>query len=182
MLTYRFQSENLTNYVRRCREEWPKNRVFRHETLLSVIDIKTRPVLCTHNTMAGKVGQLVSLKPLLTIQYEPDRGKFYYSAVDPHAHTSEATWLPKTEVDEIVRRNKAYLPDGMPIPVKTFLQCWGASPTTGSPKILNWLATIFQRASLEFGDSPSVIANRLIERSGQLQLAGEQKLIQAIAA
>lgn len=182
MLTYRFQSENLKSYVSRCRVEWPKYRVFRHEILVAAIDIKTRPILCSYNTMTGKVGQLVSLKPLLTIQYEPDRGKFYYSAIDPHAHTSEPTWLPKTEVDEILRRNKAYLPDGMPIPVKTFLQCWGASPTTESPKILNWLATIFQRASLEFGDSPSVIANRLIERSGQLQLVTEKQLIQAIAA
>lgn len=182
MLTYRFQSENLKSYVSRCREEWPKNRVFRHETLLSVIDIKTRPVLCTHNTMAGKVGQLVSLKPLLTIQYEPDRSKFYYLAIDPHAHTSEPTWLPKTEVEEIVRRNKAYLPDGMPISVKTFLQCWGAGQTVESPKILNWLAVIFQRASVDFGDSPSVIARRLMERSSQLQAAAEEKLIQAIAA
>lgn len=182
MLTYRFQSENLKNYVRRCREEWPKSRVFRQEILLSVIDIKTRPVICKHNTMTGKVGQLVSLKPLVTIQYEPDRGKFYYSAIDPHAHTSEPTWLPKIEVDEILRRNKAYLPDGMPIPVRTFLQCWGAGQVAESPKILNWLATIFQRASIEFGDSPMVIANRLIERSGQLQLAAEQQLIQAIAA
>lgn len=182
MLTYRFQSENLKSYVSRCRVEWPKNRVFRHETLVAAIDIKTRPILCSHNTMAGKVGQLVSIKPLLKIQYEPDLGKFYYSAIDPHAHTSEATWLPKTEVEEILRRNKAYLPDGMPVSVKTFLMCWGAGQVTESPKILNWLATIFQRASLEFGDSPSVIANRLIERSGQLQLVAEQQLIQAIAA
>ena len=182
MLTYRFQSENLKSYVSRCRIEWPKNRVFRREILVAAIDIKTRPILCSHNTMAGKVGQLVSLKPLLTIQYEPDLGKFYYSAIDPHAHTSEATWLPKTEVEEILRRNKAYLPDSMPVPVKTFLMCWGASPVTESPKTLKWLATIFQRASIEYGDSPSVIANRLIQRSQQLQLAAEQKLIQAIAA
>lgn len=182
MLTYRFQSENLKSYVSRCKAEWPKSRVFQHEVLLAAIDVQTRPILCAHNTMAGKIGQRVTMKPLLTIQWEPDTGKFYYSAHNPFCGISEPTWLPKVEVDAILRHNKNYLPDGLPIPVRSFLLCWGADPKLETVKVVSWLATVFQRASLEFGDSPSVQANRLIERAGQLQLASEEKLLQAIAA
>lgn len=182
MLTFRFHSENLKNYVTRCKAEWPKSRVFKHEVLLAAIDVKTRPVLCTHNTMAGIVGQLVSLKPLLSIQWEPDRDKFFYSAHNPYCSTSEPTWLPKTEIDDILRRNRAYLPDGMPYPVNRFLQCYGADATAETLKVLNWLAMLFKRASLEFGDSPSIQANRMIERAGQLEMAAQQQLAQAIAA
>ena len=168
-MNFRFYSELLHARVQQLEEEWRRMKHDDHQILLAVVDQKTRSVNLQFNTMAGQEGMLVSIRPLVTVQYEHARRAFYYSVHGVLTSTSEQTWMPTAALKEIQRRYKVYFPDGLPIPVKHYLLIGAAESTQfETPRIINFLSHIYRKLSRAPGDGAEREANRLVEYAKQV--------------
>lgn len=72
-------------------------------------------------------------------------------------------WKRYSEVEDMIRLNKAFLPNGWPVPVRQFLLEGGVAgdSTLGTPRVLDWLARFYKLLSRSPGDYAAVEVEKI---------------------
>ena len=122
--------------------------------LLTVIDQKTRPVEAKLGELQGEVVQLVTYRPIALVSFDNQVRRFSYRVYGLNWHLLVADeWKRYSEVQEMIRMNKAFLPNGWPMSVRQFLLTGGIGESSmGTPRVLDWLARFYTLLSRTPGD------------------------------
>lgn len=160
-MNFRFNQEAFRNTVAHCQE---RNAGDNHTIIIGIVDRITRPVQGTIYPYVGKKIEKVTLRPVFTAGYNEFDKKPFSTVIRGDAPVwSVQEWAETKWVEDMVRRNKAIMPDGLPYAVRQYLMSGGPDSDLATPKVLNWLSQFYTKMVLVPDDAAARESVRLLE-------------------
>lgn len=160
-MNFRFNQDAFRNTVAHCQE---RARGDNHTIIIGIVDRITRPVQGNIHPYVGKKIEKVTLRPVFTAGYDGFNKKPFSTVVRGDAPVwSVREWAETRWVEDMIRRNKAIMPDGLPYAVRQYLMSGGPDSTLATPKVLNWLSQFYTKMILTPGDAAERESARLME-------------------
>lgn len=160
-MDFRFNQEAFRNSVAHWQERQAGDN---HTIIIGIVDRITRPVEGKIHPYVGKRIEKVTLRPFFTAGYDGGNKKPFSTVIRGDAPVwSVEEWAETRWVEDILRRTKSIIPDGMPYTVRQYLMSGGPDSSLASPKIYRWLSVFYGKMSLAPDDSAARESARLLE-------------------
>lgn len=160
-MNFRFNQESFRNSVAHWQE---RNAGDNHTIIIGIVDRITRPVCGKISPYVGKKIEKVTLRPFFTAGYDGFNNKPFSTVIRGDAPVwSVGEWAETRWVEDMVRRNKSIMPDGLPYPVRQYLMSGGPDSNLATPKVLNWMSQFYAKMTLVPDDAAARESVRLLE-------------------
>lgn len=170
MPSYKFNEKAFKNTVAYRQERAHGDQM---TIILAAIDRKSRPVMAKEGELRGQLVELVTIRPLVSAGYDGLKRKKVYSVVGIHGPMlASSEWLSHAWVEDIIRRVKAIMPEGMPYAVRRFLlEGNGENHEFATARVYRWLSSFYSRLSLEPDDVAARESVRLLALAEEKECA-----------
>lgn len=160
-MNFRFNQESFRNSVAHWQERQAGDN---HTIIIGIVDRITRPVQGKIYPYVGKRIEKITLRPFFTAGYDGFNKKPFSTVIRGDAPVwSVQEWAETKWVEDMIRRNKAIMPDGLPYVVRQYLMSGGPDSSLATPKVLNWLSQFYAKMVLTPDDAAARESARLLE-------------------
>lgn len=169
-MNFRFNQDAFRNSVAHWQE---RNAGDNHTIIIGIVDRITRPVCGKIFPYVGKKIEKVTLRPFFTAGYNGFDKKPFSTVIRGDAPVwSVEEWAETRWVEDILRRTKSIIPDGMPYVVRQYLMSGGPDSSLATPKVLNWLSQFYAKMVMTPGDAAARESERLLGMAEAKENAG----------
>lgn len=169
-MDFRFNQEAFRNTVAHCQERASGDN---HTIIIGIVDRITRPVEGKIYPYVGKRIEKVTLRPFFTAGYDGSNKKPFSTVIRGDAPVwSVQEWAETKWVEDMIRRNKAIMPDGLPIPVRNYLMIGILNQKYATPKVYRWLSQFYAKMVLTPDDAAARESERLMGMAEAKENAG----------